>query len=144
MNEKLYYLRKYVEGPAEKAIESYFLLGTESAYHAAWVVLEERYGNPFIIAKDKLNSWPKIGSKDSVELREFTDFLRGCEAAMSQIKGLEVLNDCNENQKILSKVPDWLASMWWNRQVIEIEEETKTFPTFSQFVKFLTGEAKIA
>ncbi|XP_052445763.1 uncharacterized protein LOC127987458 [Carassius gibelio] len=146
VNEKLYYLRKYVEGPANKAIESYFLLGTESAYQAAWGVLEERYGNPFVIAKafrDKLNSWPKIGSKDSVELREFTDFLRGCEAAMSQIKGLEILNDCNENQKILSKLPDWLASAW-NRQVIEIEEETKTFPTFSRFVKFLTREAKIA
>ncbi|XP_073667523.1 uncharacterized protein [Paramisgurnus dabryanus] len=146
VNEKLYYLRKYVEGSAKKAIESYFLLGTESAYHAAWAVLEERYGNQFVIAKafrDKLNSWPKIGSKDSVELREFTDFLRGCEAAMSQIKSLEVLNDCNENQKILSKLPDWLASMW-NRQVIEIEEETKTFPTFSKFVKFLTREAKIA
>lgn len=62
---------------------------------------------------------------------------------MSQIKGLEVLNDCNENQKILSKLPDWLDSAW-NRQVIEIEEETKTFPTFSRFVKFLTREAKIA
>lgn len=130
VNEKLYYLRKYVEGPAKKAIESYFLLGTESAYQTAWGVLEERYGNPFVIAKafrDELNSWPKIGSKDSVELREFTDFLRGCEAAMSQIRGLEVLNDCNENQKILSKLPDWLASMC-NRQVIEIEEQTKIFP----------------
>ncbi|KAK0144474.1 hypothetical protein N1851_017178 [Merluccius polli] len=28
-------------------------------------------------------------------------------AAMSQIRGLEILNDCNENQKILSKLPDW-------------------------------------
>ncbi|XP_051531701.1 uncharacterized protein LOC127427868 isoform X2 [Myxocyprinus asiaticus] len=118
VSEKIYYLRKYVEGPAKKAIESYFLLGTESAYHAAWAILEERYGNPFIIAKafrDKLNSWPKIGSKDSVELREFTDFLRGCETAMTEIKSLQVLNDCNENQKILSKLPDWLASRW-NRQ----------------------------
>lgn len=51
VNDKLYYLRKYVEGPAKKAVESYFLLGTESAYQAAWGVLEERYGNPFVIAK---------------------------------------------------------------------------------------------
>ena len=29
--EKIYYLRKYVGGPAKKAIESYFMLGTESA-----------------------------------------------------------------------------------------------------------------
>lgn len=121
-------------------------MGTESAYHAARAILEERYGNLFVIAKafrDKLNSWPKIGPKDSVELRDFTDFLRGCEAAMVEIKSLQVLSDSNENQKILSKLPDWLASRW-NRKVIETEEETKTFPTFRQFMEFLEREAKIA
>ncbi|KAJ8404442.1 hypothetical protein AAFF_G00337090 [Aldrovandia affinis] len=144
--EKIYYLRKYIGGPAKKAIESYFLLGTESAYRAAWAILEERYGNPFLIAKafrDKLDAWPKISSKGSVELQELADFLRSCEAAMSQIRGLEVLNDCNENQKILAKLPDWLTSRW-NRKVIEVEEQSHTFPSFSQFVKFLTREAKIA
>ncbi|XP_051816280.1 uncharacterized protein LOC127537608 [Acanthochromis polyacanthus] len=146
VNEKVYYLRKYVGGPAKKAIEGYFLIGTDAAYHSAWDVLEERYGSSFVIAKafrDKLTSWPKIGPKDSVELREFSDFLRGCEAAMSQIRSLEVLNDCGENQRMLTKLPDWLTSRW-NRKVIEIEEETKSFPSFSQFVEFVTREAKIA
>ena len=146
VNEKIYYLRKYVGGPAKTAIESYFLLGTESAYHAAWGILEERYGSPFVIAKafrDKLNSWPNIGSKESCELREFADFLRSCEAATSQIKSLEILGDCNENQKILSKLPDWLTSRW-NRRVVEIQEKTEAFPTFSKFVEFVTKEAKIA
>ena len=40
--EKIYYLRKYVGGSAKRAIESYFLLGTEPAYYAAWDILEER------------------------------------------------------------------------------------------------------
>lgn len=146
VNEKIYYLRKYVGGPAKTAIESYFLLGTESAYHAAWEILEERYGSPFVIAKafrDKLDSWPKIGPKDSCELREFADFLRSCEAATPQIKSLEILSDCNENQKIISRLPDWLTSRW-NRRVVEIEEATGAFPTFKQFVDFVTKEAKIA
>ncbi len=55
--EKIYYLRRYVSGQAKKALDGYFLLGTESAYAAAWAILEERYGNSFIIAKsyrDKL------------------------------------------------------------------------------------------
>ena len=144
--EKIYYLRKYVGGSAKRAIESYFLLGTEPAYYAAWDILEERYGNPFLIAKafrEKLDAWPKISSKGSMELQELADFLRCCEAAMSQIRGLEILNDCNENQKILSKLPDWVTSRW-NRKVIEAEEDTHMFPSFSQFVKFLTREAKIA
>ncbi|KAL3989127.1 hypothetical protein ACER0C_013445 [Sarotherodon galilaeus] len=146
VNERVYYLRKYVGGPAKRAIESYFLLGTDAAYNSAWDILEERFGSSFVIAKafkDKLAAWPKIGPKDSVELRDFSDFLRGCQAAMSQIKSLEVLNDCDENQKLLTKLPDWLVASW-NRKVIEIEETCNVFPTFSQFVEFITKEAKIA
>ncbi|KAM9332785.1 uncharacterized protein KZ484_017918 [Pholidichthys leucotaenia] len=113
--EKTYYLQKYASGSARKVIESYFLLGTESAYNAARTVLEDWYGNPFLIIKtfrDKLKAWPKISSKGSMGLQEFADFLRSCQAAMSQIKGLEVLSDCNENQKMLAKLPDWLTSRW--------------------------------
>lgn len=146
VSEKIYYLRKYIGGPARKAVESYFLLGTDTAYHAAWNTLEERYGSPFMIAKafrDKLLLWPKIGTKDSAELREFADFLRGCEAAMFQIKSLEVLNDCSENQRMLSKLPDWLTERW-NRIVTEIEEECGSFPTFISFVDFVTKEAMVA
>lgn len=76
------------------------LLGTVSAYVAAWEILEERNGNPCTTAKayrDKLHAWPKMGAKDSFELREFVDFLRSCEAAMIHIKALEILNDCTEN-----------------------------------------------
>lgn len=62
---------------------------------------------------------------------------------MSQIKGLAVLNDCNENQKLLTKLPDWLTSMW-NRKVMEVEEQNQTFPSFNQFVTFLTRKARIA
>ncbi|KAL6466976.1 hypothetical protein MHYP_G00247800 [Metynnis hypsauchen] len=139
-------MQVYVCGQAKNALEGYFLLGTESAYASAWEILEERYGNPFTVAKayrDKLQTWPKIGAKDSFELREFVDFLRSCEAAMVHIKALEILDDCNENRKILSKLPDWLIARW-SRKVLEIEEKSNKFPSFSQFVEFLTREAKIA
>lgn len=145
-NEKIFYLHRYVSGQAKSALYGYFLLGTESAYAAAWKILDERYGNPFTIAKayrDKLQAWPKITSKDSIGLKDFANFLCSCEAATVHIKSLEILSDCNENRKVLSKLPDWLTASW-NHKVIEIEEETNKFPTFSQFVSFLTREAKIA
>jgi hypothetical protein len=45
--------------------------------------------------------------------------------------GLEIIYDCNENQKMLAKLPDWLSSRW-NRKVME--EHSRRFPSFSQFV----------
>lgn len=145
-NEKLYYLRRYLGGAARKAAEGFFLLGTEEAYDSAWQLLEKRFGDPFIIGKsfrDKLHGWPKINSKDGCELREFADFLRSCEAAMPHIKTLEVLNDCNESQRILLKLPDWLVSRW-NRKAMEAKQANAGYPPFSELVDFLSKEADLA
>lgn len=62
---------------------------------------------------------------------------------MVHMKALAILNDCNENRKILVKLPDWLTTTW-NQKVIEMEEQSSQFPSFSQLVKFLKREAKIA
>ena len=75
--EKMYFLQKYIGGAAKEAVDGYFLTDTEESYFSAWSLLDERYGDPFIIAKayrDKLYSWPKITSKDGVELRKFVTF----------------------------------------------------------------------
>ena len=144
--EKLFFLRKYVGGPAKKAIEGHFLVATESAYHAAWDVLEDRFGNPFVIGKsyrDKIHSWHKINPKDGEDLREFVDFLSSVESAMPYVQGLQVLNDCVENQRIAAKLPDWLSS-GWNRTVTKYQDEHKMFPDFGYFIRFLSMEARIA
>lgn len=122
-NENIFYLRRCVSGQAKSTLDGYFLLGTETAYASAWKILNERYGNPFSVAKayrDKLQAWP--------------------EAAMVHIKALEILNDCSEDSVKVTR----LATASWNHKVIEIEEQTRGSPTFSQFVSFLTREAKIA
>lgn len=144
--EKLFFLRKYVGGSAKRAIEGHFLVGTETAYRAAWDILEDRFGNPFIVAKsyrDKIHTWHKIGPKDSENLREFVDFLSSVESAMPYVQGLQTLNDCVENQKIAVKLPDWLSSRW-NREATIYQDEHKMFPDFRYFVRFLSVEARIA
>ena len=62
---------------------------------------------------------------------------------MPYVQGLQVLNDCVENQRMVSKLPDWLSSHWI-RTVTEYQDEYKMFPSFSHFVKFLNKEARIA
>lgn len=78
-------------------------------------LLDQRYGDPFIISsafRDKLDKWPKIASRDGPGLQKFSDFLRQCYTAMRSIGNQDVLNDSRENQKMLSRLPDWLVVRW--------------------------------
>ena len=84
--ERLYYMRRYLRGEAKEAVEGLFYLSTEEAYDSAMKILNDRFGNPFIISetfRDKLESWPKVGSNDANALRRLADFLRQCLEAVS-------------------------------------------------------------
>lgn len=113
--DKLYYLKKYVVGSALKTLEGIFYRNDEEAYKDAWKSLKDRYGQPFTIQRtfrEKLTNWPRIQPKDFEGLRNFSDFLTTCNDAMPHVKGLEILNDCEENRKLVSKLPDWAAARW--------------------------------
>ncbi|XP_078321623.1 uncharacterized protein LOC111100747 [Crassostrea virginica] len=144
--ERLFYLKKYVAGEALQAIDGFFYSGSSSAYNNARQVLQDRYGHPFVMQKafrKRLENWPKIGEGNSKALRDFGDFLQACRDATPQIPSLRILDDCSENQKLLSKLPTW-AAMRWNRQVQESIDATGDYPTFFKFVDFVVKEARIA
>ncbi len=144
--DKLYYLKKYISGPARKCLEGTFFRNDEEAYQDAWKKLNQRYGQAFVIQRafrEKLSSWPKIQSKDAEGLRSFADFVNACLLAMPHVKGLEILNDCEENQRLTQKLPDWAVARW-NRQVTKALMEGKDFPSFKDFAAFLLLEAEVA
>ncbi|XP_038140499.1 uncharacterized protein LOC119792268 [Cyprinodon tularosa] len=144
--EKMLYLKSYLSGEARKAVEGFFYRSSEDAYEGAWAVLQERYGNSFVIQKafrDKLKSWPKIAPNDPSSLRDFADFLKSCEEAMPQVKGLSILNDCEENHKMLKKLPDWVVRKW-SRVVVEVLDACGEYPSFECFSRFIKKEARIA
>lgn len=143
---KLFYLKKYIGGEALCVLEGTFYRSDEEAYKQAWDALNKRYGHPFVVQRafrGKLSSWPKIGPKESLKLREFSDFLISCKNAMPHVQGLKVLDDCEENQKILLKLPDW-ATTRWNRYVTKLLDEEKAYPGFAEFADFVAEEARIA
>ena len=142
----MYFLQKYIGGAAKEAVDGYFLTDTEESYFSAWSLLDERYGDPFIVAKayrDKLYSWPKITPKDGVELRKFVDFLRSCDSAIAHNRHLRILDDAMENQMLATKLPDWLIT-GWNRAATTYQLEHGHFPNFTYFVTYLNLEASIA
>ena len=143
--DKIHYLKRYLGGPAKEAVSSYFLLGSETAYDEARALLEDRYGNLFLVTeafRDKLESWPKIPARDGKSLRAFSDFLRQCKTAMTHLADLRILDDSRENKKLLQKLPDWVVTRW-SRIVAKSRKDCK-FPSFADFSDFIAEEARIA
>lgn len=112
---KLNMLNQYVTGKPKQVVEHFLLIGTEDAYQKARSVLQERYGNSNVVSTafiDKLQNWPKIGPKDAIALREFSDFLDKILAAKETIPGLSILDYAKENVQLLAKLPYHLEIKW--------------------------------
>lgn len=52
---------------------------------------------------------------------------------MPHVKGLEILNDCEENQRLIQNLPDGPVTRWY-RQVTKALTESKEFLIFSDFL----------
>jgi hypothetical protein len=143
--EKIYYLMQYVTGDAREAISGCLYGSEEADYQHAWETLEKRFGHPFKIQeayRDKLEKWPKVGTKDGTALQRYADFLQSCLDAAPYIKGLSILDDCKENQRMAAKLTDWAVNRW--SRIVADSLESCTYPTFKQFVAFVEREAKVA
>ncbi|XP_032405324.1 uncharacterized protein LOC116710411 [Xiphophorus hellerii] len=143
--DKLYYLKKYVGGSARQTLDGIFYRNDSDAYQDAWERLNQRYGHPFIVQKayrERLAKWPKIQTNDSAGFRAFADFIQTCHEAMPHIEGLSILNDCEENQKLVQKLPNWAAARW-NRQATQYMKENGKFPSLRHFTEFMSSEAEI-
>ena len=143
--DKLQFLSKYVSGEAKKAIRGYLLL-TEGGYRRSYDLLTERYGDQFKIAdsfRRRLRLWPRIGGTDSTGLREFVDFLRQCETAMTSLTALSVLDDEYESIEVAKKLPLWLGRKW-AAKVATHRKEKGRYPPFGTFVEFISCEDLVA
>lgn len=144
--ERLHFLGRYVGGEAKDVIDGFMLMNGEDAYQGAKQMLLKRYGDPFAVAsafRRKLEAWPQIQPQDGLGLRRYADFLVQCEKAMTTVESLKALNDDKEIQKMSSKLPKWAINRW-GRKIYEWKNEKKTFPPFSEFVKYVVIEAEIA
>ncbi|XP_014679584.1 PREDICTED: uncharacterized protein LOC106819471 [Priapulus caudatus] len=143
--ERIHYLKRYLGGPAREAVSGFFLLRSEHAYQKAKETLQTRFGNPFAVSeafRTKLDSWPRIGNRDGGSLRNLSDFLRQCVVASAEIRDLEILNDMREIRKIGDKLPDWLQHRWY-RSIVRTKRERGRYPSFEEFVDFVSEEADI-
>ena len=71
----------------------------------------------------------------------FSEGLQGCNGQKK--KGLRTLNDCKENQRLTSKLPDHVP-VRWNKEVTQALEDKDDYPDFAVFLKFVSKEARVA
>ena len=141
LHEKIHYLKQYLGGEAKQTADTLTCLDDAHIYAKAKALLQKRYGSSFIISeayREKIASWPRIQVKDGISLRNFGDFLQQCLIAKDSVKGLQILDDCHENRKMLEKLPVYLVERW-SRQICDYNE----YPDFRTFVAFIVKEADI-
>ena len=144
-SDRIHYLKRYVGGTAKEAISGYFLLKSSDAYIKARGILEDRFGSSYAVSESfrtKLNQWPKIKANDNLGVQAYSDFLLQCEAAMSSLKELNILNDSQQNRSMYGKLPDWLSNRW-KRKVTEFRKAQGSYPPFHAFVDFVKDESDI-
>ena len=144
--ERLYYLKRYLSGAALTSVQGYFLFNNAQAYDDAMKLLNDRYGDQFVIGaafRDKLDAWPSIDINNGISLRNFSDFLQQCSSAQRLYSNLNIWNDEREIVKIVAKLPDPLVRRW-ARFVRDCKLKYRRFPQFFELVKLVSEEAELA
>ena len=140
-SEKIY-LKIYLHVDVKLLIECTSFFDDDHAFERANELLDKRFGNSFLISesiRDKLYNLKIIKENYSFGLRAFADYLQQCNMATEHISGLNILNDCRENRKMLTKLPKWLIRRW--RRIVS--KYTHSYPSFSEFCLFVNKEADI-
>ena len=143
-SERIYYLGSYVKGKALETIKGYLAQGGDNSYHAALSLLDECYGNHLVLCnafKLKLDTWSKNSDFDRAGLRSYANFLNQCLSARNKFH-LNMLDDEFENNKMLEKLPSWMRGKW-ARIVCDPRRNIMSFPTFREFVNFVTRESDL-
>lgn len=142
---RLRHLKRFLSGDARKCVEGYFVTNTNDAYLAVRETLKNRYGNKQGISRSfrkKLADWPKIHPRNGQALREFSDFLGHLRSAMISNRSLRILNDCEENEKIVDKVPDWLRFKWAS-VIAKTQRNEDRYPSFYEFSLLVKEHADV-
>lgn len=142
---KLLHMKRYLKGPALEAVSGFFLLRSRDAYAEARRTLHKRYGNGHLVAesfRQRLDSWKKIGPKESKNLRSYGDFLQQCLTAKSEVHDLDILDDPRQLATLANKLPDWLCNRW-RREANLYRRERGRYPKFKHLTYFVKDEAEL-
>ena len=98
-----------------RSIEAFVSLQTPAPYAGACAVLIHRFGDKYKVAeayRNELNKWPPIKANDAEGLQIVCSFLEYCKATMMVFSHFHSLDNREEIQKIVMKLPRSCAGRW--------------------------------
>ena len=135
-------MQEYTSGEANTLVKSCLQRDLKQAYINAKKVLDEKYGNEYIIAQQylqKLADWPQIKAEDRTAMHQFSLFLTSIENLMCKMTTLNQLNSRRDMKEILMKLPYNMRVKFRGIMADKIEKREKV--EFNALVKFVTQQA---
>ena len=141
---KLTRLLQYTTGSARSAIDCCALIGGSKGYDEARTILEERFGDPYVITTtllEKLTVNKEVRSPAA--LRSLADELNSARIILQAKSMYTELNNQHHIKAIGSRLSTFLWSKWKDR-VFQIKREHGRYATFDEFVDFIKLKAQEA
>ena len=145
-SDRLNVLAKYLSGKALNVVQHLFFIPGDN-FDTAMKLLEDRFGDSYVISeafRNKLSTWPMVRPNDTNALLELSDFVKQCVEVKRHVPGLAILDDGQENQKLLRRLPWWFIAKWREKIVDYKESCNNQYPPFEMFSEFLQNRAKVA
>ena len=144
-DERLTYLLQFTLGEPHRIVKGFSHLDAETGYTASMNELQDRYGEPDVIANSfvrKALDWPVVKQDNPKALDDFSIFLTECLYAVQNVDEVRVLEYSDNMKTLVRKLPFNLQDKWRNI-VYETKSQRRTL-LFSQLVDFVKREAKKA
>ena len=138
---KLTRLLQYTTGAARDAIDCCSLIGGTKGYDEARRILSERFGNPYVITTallDKLKQQKEVRTPSA--LRTLADELNSAKIVLKSLNMYSELDNQHHIKEIGSRLSSSLWDVWRDR-VFSIKKKHTRYPTFDEFVEFVTDKA---
>ena len=145
-SSKLSLLLQYTSGRARAVIRCCDLMNPDMGYRRARELLQERFGNSFIITEtwiDQVTNGPQIKPNERQTLQDFADELRSCMETLQAMGSSAEINVQSSLVKIIARLPFFMQNKW-KQEVRKIRKVQCRNPNISDISKFVLEGAEIA
>ena len=145
-SSKLSLLLQYTSGRARAVIRCCDLMNPDMGYRRARELLQEQFGNSFIITEtwiDQVTNGPQIKPNERQKLQDFADELRSCMETLQSMGSSAEINVQSSLVKIIARLPFFMQNKW-KQEVRKIRKVQCRNPNISDISKFVLEGAEIA